>query len=231
MPIPIQLKRSTAAGVSPTTLADGEVAINVAASDPKLFFKDSASTIRAFSLASYASASHTHSASQISVQGLGGGGTAFIGPSASQFLYELDDDGITEAVLESGGLVVSAINDFATEAAKYGPVTSVNSLTGTIVLTSLGISAASAVHTHVAADITDFSSAVASASPEEVVEYLTTSVFPATGSTTLLYLATDASRAYRWTGSEYVEVGTSTLSASGSSSSGAGSRALTFLVR
>jgi len=140
MPIPIQLKRSTAAGVSPTTLADGEVAINVAASDPKIFFKDSASTIRAFSLASYASATHTH----------------------------------------------------------------------------------------VAADITDFSSAVASASPEEVVEYLTTSVFPATGSTTLLYLATDASRAYRWTGSEYVEVGTSTLSASGGS---AGSRALTFLLR
>ena len=132
---------------------------------------------------------------------------------------------------EAGGIHSTTINDFATEAAKYGPVTSVNSLTGTIVLTSLGVSAASAVHTHVAADITDFSSAVASASPEEVVEYLTTSVFPATGSTTLLYLATDASRAYRWTGSEYVEVGTSTLSASGSSGSNAGSRALTFLLR
>ena len=66
---------------------------------------------------------------------------------------------------------------------------------------------------------------------DEVVEYQATSNFPATGSTTLLYLATDASRAYRWTGSEYVEVGTSTLSASGSSGSGAGSRALTFLLR
>lgn len=66
---------------------------------------------------------------------------------------------------------------------------------------------------------------------DEVVEYQATSNFPATGSTTLLYLATDASRAYRWTGSEYVEVGTSTLSASGSSGSVAGSRALTFLVR
>lgn len=66
---------------------------------------------------------------------------------------------------------------------------------------------------------------------DEVVEYQATSNFPATGSTTLLYLATDASRAYRWTGNEYVEVGTSTLSASGSSGSGAGSRALTFLLR
>ena len=66
---------------------------------------------------------------------------------------------------------------------------------------------------------------------DEVVEYQATSNFPATGSTTLLYLATDASRAYRWTGGEYVEVGTSTLSASSSSASSAGSRALTFLLR
>ena len=66
---------------------------------------------------------------------------------------------------------------------------------------------------------------------DEVVEYQATSNFPATGSTTLLYLATDASRAYRWTGSEYVEVGTSTLSTSSSSASSAGSRALTFLLR
>ena len=270
MPIPYQHKRSTAAGVEPTTLQDGEIAINVAAADPKIFFKDSASTIRAFSLASYASAthshvvadvtdfttkanvvsvngitgvvslshtsvsaaaaSHTHSASQISVSQQGQ--TAFIGPSASYFLHELDSDGLGEAIQGLGGLLAADITDFATEAAKYGPVTSVNSLTGTIVLTSLGVSAASAVHTHVAADITDFSSAVASASPEEVVEYLTTSVFPATGSTTVLYLATDASRAYRWTGSEYVEVGTSSLSASGGSSAGGpSSRALTFLVR
>jgi len=47
---------------------------------------------------------------------------------------------------------------------------------------------------------------------DEVAEYATTSAFPATGSTTLLYLATDASRAYRWTGSQYVEVGPTSLS-------------------
>jgi len=60
MPIQYQHKRSTAVGVEPTTLQDGEIAINTAATDPKLFFKDSANTIRAFSLASYASATHTH---------------------------------------------------------------------------------------------------------------------------------------------------------------------------
>lgn len=47
---------------------------------------------------------------------------------------------------------------------------------------------------------------------DEVAEYATTSAFPATGSTTVLYLATDASRAYRWTGSVYVEVGPTSLS-------------------
>ena len=66
---------------------------------------------------------------------------------------------------------------------------------------------------------------------DEVVEYLTTSVFPATGNTSLLYLATDASRSYRWTGSEYVEVGPTSLSGGSSGGSSAGSRALTFLLR
>ena len=43
----------------------------------------------------------------------------------------------------------------------------------------------------------------------EVIEYATTSAFPGTGSSAKVYFATDASRAYRWTGSEYVEVGAS----------------------
>lgn len=62
-------------------------------------------------------------------------------------------------------------------------------------------------HTHTSADITDFSAAVAAASPEEIVEYQTAANFPATGNSSLLYIATDPSRAYRWTGSQYVEVG------------------------
>lgn len=220
MPIPYKHKRSTAAGVAPSTLQDGEIAINVAASDPKLFYKDSSSTIRAFSLASYASASHTHvvadvtdfttKANVVSVNGI----TGVVSISHTSVSAAAASHTHNAADVVSGTLNVARI-----------PTIGYTALSG--VPTTFAPSA----HTHVAADITDFSSAVASASPEEVVEYLTTSVFPATGSTTLLYLATDASRAYRWTGSEYVEVGTSTLSASGSSGSVAGSRALTFLLR
>jgi len=62
-------------------------------------------------------------------------------------------------------------------------------------------------HTHTASAITDFDSAVASASPAEVLEYTTSASFPATGSTGKIYVATDSSRAYRWTGAAYAEVG------------------------
>ena len=40
-----------------------------------------------------------------------------------------------------------------------------------------------------------------------IASYSTTSNFPATGSTSVYYLATDTSRLYQWTGSQYVEVG------------------------
>ena len=39
------------------------------------------------------------------------------------------------------------------------------------------------------------------------IEYATSASFPATGQTSVVYVATDVSRAYRWTGSEYVEIG------------------------
>jgi hypothetical protein len=42
-----------------------------------------------------------------------------------------------------------------------------------------------------------------------IVEAATTAGFPATGASGTLYIATDASRVYRWTGSVYVEIGTS----------------------
>jgi hypothetical protein len=75
-------------------------------------------------------------------------------------------------------------------------------------ITPADIGAAAASHNHTASAITDFSSAVAAASPEEVVEYLSTSAFPGTGSSSLLYIATDSGRAFRWVGSQYAEVGT-----------------------
>lgn len=45
---------------------------------------------------------------------------------------------------------------------------------------------------------------------DEVLEYTATTDFPATGNTSYLYIATDTSRVYRWTGSVYVEVGPAT---------------------
>lgn len=52
------------------------------------------------------------------------------------------------------------ITDFTTAAALVGPVSSVNGKVGTVTLTSVDISAASAVHTHVAADVTDLETTV-----------------------------------------------------------------------
>jgi hypothetical protein len=40
-----------------------------------------------------------------------------------------------------------------------------------------------------------------------ILSYTTTSSFPATGSTSSYYFASDTSRLYQWTGSQYVEIG------------------------
>jgi len=48
MPIPVRLKRSGTAGVSPSSLEHGEVAINYA--DKKVFYKDAEDQIRGFRL-------------------------------------------------------------------------------------------------------------------------------------------------------------------------------------
>jgi|688.fasta_scaffold00746_41 hypothetical protein len=45
-------------------------------------------------------------------------------------------------------------------------------------------------------------------SSASIVEATTAAGFPATGASSTLYVATDASRVYRWTGSVYVEIGT-----------------------
>ena len=82
-------------------------------------------------------------------------------------------------------------------------------------------------HTHSLASLTQSSattgqvvtwngSAWAAASPSgggggsaNIVEAATAAGFPATGASGTIYIATDASRAYRWSGSVYVEIGTS----------------------
>jgi len=44
-------------------------------------------------------------------------------------------------------------------------------------------------------------------SSANIVEATTAAGFPATGASSTLYVATDASRVYRWTGSVYIEIG------------------------
>ena len=139
---------------------------------------------------SYAAATHTHSLSDLTQSGAATGqiarwnGTTWV-PSTESLATIADGS--------RGDIVVSG----------SGTIWSLSS--------SVSSSFAAAAHTHTASAITDFSSAVAAASPEEVVEFLATSNFPATGNSSLLYIATDTSRAYRWTGSQYVEVGPATV--------------------
>jgi hypothetical protein len=61
--------------------------------------------------------------------------------------------------------------------------------------------------TQAASTISDFASAVAAASPAEVLEFATSADFPATGQDAKLYVATDTSRVYSWATSVYSEVG------------------------
>jgi hypothetical protein len=78
---------------------------------------------------------------------------------------------------------------------------------GSDALTPADIGASALDHTHSASQVTDFASAVAAAAPPEVLDFQTTAQFPATGSASKIYVATDASRAYQWTGSQYAEIG------------------------
>ena len=51
-----------------------------------------------------------------------------------------------------------------------------------------------------------------------LASYATTASFPATGSSSVLYLSTDSSRVFQWNGSVYVEVGVSGGGGSGGES-------------
>jgi hypothetical protein len=60
---PIQIKRSGTAASAPSSLAHGELALNYA--DKVLYFKDASNVIQSFTFQSYALASHSHAASDI----------------------------------------------------------------------------------------------------------------------------------------------------------------------
>lgn len=77
----------------------------------------------------------------------------------------------------------SDITGFAAAAAAAAPVASVNGATGTVVLTSASVSAASAVHSHVIADITDLAYPVASVNGKTGTVTLTTADLTAAAAT------------------------------------------------
>ena len=104
---------------------------------------------------------------------------------AGESMEELDEATYLTALASAGAGGVSSWNDLTDRPAAFPPTD----------------------HTHTASAITDFASAVAAASPEEVLEYTTAASFPATGNASLIYIATDAGRAYRWVGSQYAEIG------------------------
>jgi hypothetical protein len=146
MAIPYRHKRSTAAGVEPTTLQDGEIAINTAAADPKLFYKDSASTIRAFSLASYASSTHTHVASSIT--------------NLTSVANVVSVNGQTGVVVLTNSSVSAAsaththVAADITNLTSVANVVSVNAKTGVVTISHTDVTAASSTHTHAASDVT-----------------------------------------------------------------------------
>ena len=111
----------------------------------------------------------------------------------------------------TGTQLSSTISDFATEAAKYGPVTSVSGRTGTVTVAQLGTSGTASSTTFLRGD--GAWSEVAGGSgggSANIVEAETSASFPASGSQGTLYIATSVSRVFRWDVSGvYVELGTS----------------------
>jgi hypothetical protein len=141
-------------------------------------------------------------------------------------LGNVTDVDATARANHTGSQTAATISDFATEAAKYGPVVSVNGQTGAVVVSGGGGGGGVSEHAslvnfpssgqsgviYVAKD-TDrlwrwdpFAGYVPVAAPS-VFEQATAAAFPATGASHTLYIATDASRIYRWSGSVYVELG------------------------
>jgi len=163
---------------------------------------------------SYAAAVHTHAVADVT-----GLQTALDGKAAGSHTH-----------------LASAITDFTSAVVAVAPpTTNANLLTsGTladarlsanVVFTSdarLTDSRTPTAHNHSATEITSgtLSDSQLSANVvfttdarlnDEIVEYALPANFPATGVSSILYVATDTSRAYRWTGAVYVEVGSASL--------------------
>jgi hypothetical protein len=120
----------------------------------------------------------------------------------------------------TGTQTASTISDFATEAAKYGPVTSVNGLTGTVTISGAGTyTLPTATDTvlggikvgsglAIASGVLSTTGGGGGGGSANIVEAATAAGFPATGGSQTLYIATDVNRVYRFDVSGvYVEVG------------------------
>ncbi len=143
--------------------------------------------------------------------------------SGSAYIEISPSPGSTDSVTEGSVNLYHTTN----RAAAAAPVQSVNMKTGAVALTASDVGAAATSHTHSLADLTQSSAttgqvptwngtAWAAATPSggggggsaNIVEAATAAGFPATGAAQTLYVSTDASRVYRWSGSVYVEIGT-----------------------
>jgi hypothetical protein len=142
---------SNVAGNTPASLGNGQIAVQQA--DGKLFYRNSAGVVTSFSsIASYATtasfpltglanvlylsvdssrAYQFASGVYVEVGVSGGGGAAHASTHATGGSDAITPESIGAASL-SHTQAAATITDFATEAAKYGPVASVNGLTGAV---------------------------------------------------------------------------------------------------
>ena len=140
---------SNTAGNTPSSLGNGQIAVNQA--DGKLFYRNGAGAVTTFSsIASYATAASFPPTGLANVLYLSVDnsrayqfangvyvevGVSGTGPHASTHATG-GSDAITPESIGAASLshtqAASTITDFATEAAKYGPVASVNGLTGAV---------------------------------------------------------------------------------------------------
>jgi len=120
----------------------------------------------------------------------------------------------------TGTQAASTISDFATEAAKYGPVVSVNGQTGAVTVSGAGNYTLPEASASVLGGIKVGSglaiasgvlSATGGGGSANIVEAATAAGFPATGASQTLYHATDVRKIFFWdsTGGVYVEAGPS----------------------
>jgi hypothetical protein len=192
---------SNVAGNTPSSLGNGQIGVNQA--DGRIFFRNSAGAVTTFSsIASYATTASFPASGSSSVLYLDsdtsrayqfvGGVYVEVGVASG---YTLPN----ATTSTSGGVVVGTglSVDSGTVSAN---VVSVAGRTGTVTISSGDVSGLSTVAT--SGSYVDLNN-----KPTIIYEYDTPASFPGTGSNAALYIATDTSQTYRWTGSQYMETG------------------------